>query len=59
MRSCMLRLQLGDAARDGVELRDANDALEEKLEASLRLQAMAEARAETAAEREGSFTVVQ
>jgi uncharacterized coiled-coil protein SlyX len=39
-----------DAARDGVELRDANDALEEKLEASLRLQAMAEARAETAAE---------
>jgi uncharacterized coiled-coil protein SlyX len=37
-----------DAARDGVELRDANDALEEKLEASLRLQAMAEARAETA-----------
>ena len=39
-----------DAARDGVELREANDALEEKLEASLRLQAMAEARAETAAE---------
>ena len=38
-----------DAARDGVELRDANDALEEKLEASQRLQAMAEARAETAA----------
>ena len=37
-----------DAARDGVELREANDALEEKLEVSLRLQAMAEARAETA-----------
>jgi hypothetical protein len=39
-----------DAARDGVDLRDVNDDLAEKLEASQRIQAMAESRAETARE---------
>ena len=39
-----------DAARDGVDLRDVNDELAEKLEASQRVQAMAESRAETARE---------
>ena len=48
--SCTPPRLLGTPRGMGWELRDANEALEEKLEASLRLQAMAEAWAETASE---------